>query len=98
MRPRQKDSCRRSIGAGLHGANLARLRARENPCRPDPQHRAPAEKKGALATTDVPSVARAPRGSEPRDQREQGTHPEGRAEWRARQHTGRRSPTRAARP
>lgn len=83
MRPRQKDSCRRAIGAGLNGANLASLRERGNPFRPDPQHRAPADKKGAKRPTAVPSVARAPRGSDPRDQREQGTHPEGRAEWRA---------------
>lgn len=83
MRPRQKDSYRRAVGAGLHGANLASLRERGNPCRPDPQHRAQADKKGAKRQTDVPSEARAPRGSEPRDQREQGEHPEGRAEWRA---------------
>ena len=37
----------RALGAGVQGANLARLRARGNPCNPEPLHTAPAEKTPA---------------------------------------------------
>lgn len=69
----------RAFGAGLQGANLARLRARGNPCRHAPLLKAPADKNGSVATTAVPSVARAPQG---------------RALWRGGR-SRRRSPTRA---
>lgn len=69
----------RALGAGLQGANLARLRARGNPCRHAPRLNAPADKNGSEATTAVPSVARALQG---------------RAPWRGGA-TRRRSPTRA---
>ena len=69
----------RALGARLQGANLARLRARGNPCRHAPRLKAPADKNGSEATTAVPSVARAPQG---------------RARWRGGA-TRRRSPTRA---
>lgn len=69
----------RALGARLQGANLARLRARGNPCRHAPRLKAPADKNGSEATTAVPSVARALQG---------------RARWRGGA-TRRRSPTRA---
>ena len=49
----------------MHGANLSPIGRWGNTCRRNPQATAPADKKGALATTDVPSVARAPTRGEP---------------------------------
>lgn len=65
MSPRQKDGIGRTFGARLHVANMSMLMRLGNTCRRDPQATAPADKKGALATTDVPSVARAPTRGEP---------------------------------
>ena len=63
MSPRQKDGIGRAVGTRMHGENLSPSGRWGNPCRRDPQHHAPADKKGALATTAVPSVARAPKGA-----------------------------------
>lgn len=65
MSPRQKDGIGRAFGTRLHVANMSMLVRLGNTCRRDPQATAPADKKGALATTDVPSVARAPQGASP---------------------------------
>ena len=65
MSPRQKDGIGRAFGMRMHVANMSMPMRLVNTCRRDPQATAPADKKGALATTDVPSVARAPTRGEP---------------------------------
>ena len=65
MSPRQKECIRRAFGMRMHVANMSMPMRLVNTCRRNPQATALADKKGALATTDVPSAARAPTRGEP---------------------------------